>query len=209
MHTSPELAIIFIVCFTLVVGAAMSMLTERVKLPYTIAMLLVGMATGALVTQLPGEGRSRRQPQHEADHRWCRPAHSLQEILDGLGQVAGSVAEHVRIRSGHKILHLPSRLHLSIPTIALTCQHNADHLAGGECSSSTEVAGVFWTEPARRGAAWPRSAPRSPRNLLKIGEQAPQGCDAGHADASSMPATGEKPQSPRQLRSSRCRWRPA
>ncbi len=50
MHHGPEFTVIFIFCFTLVVGAALRILCPKIKLPYTIGVLLMGLAVGALLT---------------------------------------------------------------------------------------------------------------------------------------------------------------
>ena len=52
MEHGAEVAVVVILCFALTVGAAMRMLSTRLGVPYTIAMLLVGIATGLLLQQL-------------------------------------------------------------------------------------------------------------------------------------------------------------
>ncbi|MBW2280207.1 MAG: cation:proton antiporter [Deltaproteobacteria bacterium] len=54
MHAGPEVTVAFILCFTLAVGAAMRALSVRTHIPYTIGMLLIGMAVGLILEQLPG-----------------------------------------------------------------------------------------------------------------------------------------------------------
>ena len=54
MHSGPEITIAFILCFTLAVGAAMRMVAGRAHVPYSITMLLVGLAVGLILQQLPG-----------------------------------------------------------------------------------------------------------------------------------------------------------
>jgi len=49
MHHGPELAVLVVICFTLGIGAALSMVCERLKVPYTIAMLGAGLGTGLLL----------------------------------------------------------------------------------------------------------------------------------------------------------------
>jgi NhaP-type Na+/H+ or K+/H+ antiporter len=46
MHHGPEFLIIQVICFILIIGAAVRMLTKYFKLPYTIVIMLVGMAVG-------------------------------------------------------------------------------------------------------------------------------------------------------------------
>jgi len=54
MHSGPEITIAIILCFTLAVGAAMRMVAGRAHVPYTITMLLVGLAVGLILELLPG-----------------------------------------------------------------------------------------------------------------------------------------------------------
>jgi NhaP-type Na+/H+ or K+/H+ antiporter len=46
MHSSPEFIVILIISFILVIGAAVRMITKYFGLPYTIVVMLVGMAVG-------------------------------------------------------------------------------------------------------------------------------------------------------------------
>ena len=54
MHYEPELTVVWILSFTLAVGAALRMLAIRFGLPYTVAMLLVGIGVGGLGRWLGG-----------------------------------------------------------------------------------------------------------------------------------------------------------
>lgn len=51
MHHGPELAIVLLVCFTLLTGALLTTFARKVRLPYTIAVLLAGLAIGLLLTR--------------------------------------------------------------------------------------------------------------------------------------------------------------
>jgi Na+/H+ antiporter len=53
VHHGVELTVVLIFCFALAVGAALTMLSERVKLPYTIALLGAGLASGVLLQFVP------------------------------------------------------------------------------------------------------------------------------------------------------------
>lgn len=52
MHHGPELTVVEIVCLVLAVGAATRMFAYRTRLPYTIAMMLIGVATGLVLKSL-------------------------------------------------------------------------------------------------------------------------------------------------------------
>jgi Na+/H+ antiporter len=54
MHAGPEVTIAFLLCFTLAVGAAMRMVAGRSPVPYTIAILLIGLAVGLVLKRVPG-----------------------------------------------------------------------------------------------------------------------------------------------------------
>lgn len=54
MHHGPEFTAVFILCFTLVSGAALRLLCPKVKLPYTIGVLLLGLASGTFLVQSSG-----------------------------------------------------------------------------------------------------------------------------------------------------------
>ena len=54
MHAGPEVTIAFLLCFTLVVGAAMRMIAGRAPVPYTVTILLVGLAVGLILQRVPG-----------------------------------------------------------------------------------------------------------------------------------------------------------
>lgn len=57
MHASPEVGIVLIVCVTLAIGAALRTYAERFRVPYTIAMLLVGLGIGLIAARFgPGGG---------------------------------------------------------------------------------------------------------------------------------------------------------
>jgi len=61
MHVEVELVVVLIASLALAAGAAMQTLTTRVKVPYTVAMLVLGLAAGFVVRRLnaaspePGE----------------------------------------------------------------------------------------------------------------------------------------------------------
>ena len=52
MHHGPEFTVILILCFTLVVGAALRLLCPKLNLPYTIGVLLVGLGCGTMLSNL-------------------------------------------------------------------------------------------------------------------------------------------------------------
>jgi Na+/H+ antiporter len=56
MHHGPELVVVLILCVALAIGAVMRMLASRVKIPYTIAMLLIGLGAGLLLEKAPEDG---------------------------------------------------------------------------------------------------------------------------------------------------------
>ncbi len=58
MHYGPEIGIVVIVCFALVVGATMRMFAASIRVPHTIAMLTVGLAVGLLIEKLHAAGSS-------------------------------------------------------------------------------------------------------------------------------------------------------
>jgi NhaP-type Na+/H+ or K+/H+ antiporter len=49
MHHGPEFTIVFILCFTLAVGALLRQVCARLRIPYTIGVLLVGLAAGLVL----------------------------------------------------------------------------------------------------------------------------------------------------------------
>jgi Na+/H+ antiporter len=57
MHAGPELSAALLVCTSLAVGAAMRVVAARLRVPYTIAILLSGAAVGAGLQWLSASGR--------------------------------------------------------------------------------------------------------------------------------------------------------
>jgi Na+/H+ antiporter len=55
MHHGTELAVLVTLCFTLGIGAAVAMLCDRLKLPYTILMLAVGLVCGVSLRGIPSD----------------------------------------------------------------------------------------------------------------------------------------------------------
>ena len=56
MHHGPEFTIVFILCFTLAVGALLRQLCRKLRVPYTIGVLLVGLAAGLALQVSHHEG---------------------------------------------------------------------------------------------------------------------------------------------------------
>lgn len=56
IHLGPEFAAILIVCFILAAGAATRLLSKRLRTPYTVAMLLLGIGIGLAAKYLGGHG---------------------------------------------------------------------------------------------------------------------------------------------------------
>lgn len=52
VHEGPEVAAVAILCIALAAGAATRLIAQRVRIPYTVAMLLLGMAFGLVLPRL-------------------------------------------------------------------------------------------------------------------------------------------------------------
>ncbi len=56
MHHDTEFTVVFIACVTLALGAATRLIARRTSFPYTIAMLLLGLATGLALKAMGPDG---------------------------------------------------------------------------------------------------------------------------------------------------------
>jgi len=55
MHHGPEFTVVFLVCVTLALGALMRLIGGRIRVPYTIAILLLGLGAGFALKQVHEE----------------------------------------------------------------------------------------------------------------------------------------------------------
>ncbi|WP_442505741.1 cation:proton antiporter [Novipirellula sp. SH528] len=68
MHHGPEFTVVLIFGLALAIGAAMRLVLSRVRFPYTIAMLLIGLAAGFAIQATIGNYPAANGPSHVAEH---------------------------------------------------------------------------------------------------------------------------------------------